>query len=811
MTRLHRIAFIGNQLPRRCGIATFTHDLHQAFSTAHPGLSASVVAMTDPHQTYEYPPNVRFQIQEEAIDDYVRAAESLNAARIDVTCLQHEYGIFGGAAGSDIVLLLSRLNMPVVTTLHTVLTQPTPQQRDVMRKIIDVSAAVVVMSEKGREVLLSAHPEAAGKIDMIPHGIPDRPFLDTHAAKAKFGFSGKTVILTFGLLSPNKGIETVIDAMPGIIASSPSAVYVVLGATHPNLLRDQGEDYRERLMLRARELGIDDRVVFLNQFVEQATLLDYISMCDVYVTPYLNEAQMTSGTLAYSFGLGKAVVSTPYWHAKELLSEGRGILVPFGDSKAIGNEIAGLLADDARRNSMRGRAYAASRSMTWARTAESYLTVFENARTRAGAAVSPRVNTTVADSVVVLPTPRPLPEIRIGHFLSLCDGTGMLQHAVYSVADRSHGYCVDDNARALLLSTALNRNGETRLSDTLTARFAAFIQHAWNPDTGRFRNFMSYDRRWLEPSGSEDSHGRTLWALADHAGGDASPARRRWAASLFKTALPAVENFTSPRAWAFTLLGLDAYCAQFDGDAFAKHLRTRLADRLLSLLAARGSNEWCWFEDGLAYDNPRLSQAMIQTGLATRRPHYTEAGLRSLRWLMSLQTAPSGYFRSVGTESFGKVRQLPDAFDQQPVEALAAISACIAAARADGGAEWPAGARRAFAWFLGENDLKTTLIDSDMGSCWDGLHPDRPNENSGAESVLSYLLGLVEIRQFEDAAARDRAKPASKLTWPTAHPSAAAWPIPRGSFVPIPVSQPPGLAPASGSGASCSAAVQTGH
>ena len=382
MTRLHRIAFIGNQLPRRCGIATFTHDLHQAFSTAHPGLSASVVAMTDPHQTYEYPPNVRFQIQEEAIDDYVRAAESLNAARIDVTCLQHEYGIFGGAAGSDIVLLLSRLDMPVVTTLHTVLTQPTPQQRDVMRKIIDVSAAVVVMSEKGREVLLSAHPEAAGKIDMIPHGIPDRPFLDTHAAKAKFGFSGKTVILTFGLLSPNKGIETVIDAMPGIIASSPSAVYVVLGATHPNLLRDQGEDYRERLMLRARELGIDDRVVFLNQFVEQATLLDYISMCDVYVTPYLNEAQMTSGTLAYSFGLGKAVVSTPYWHAKELLSEGRGILVPFGDSKAIGNEIAGLLADDARRNSMRGRAYAASRSMTWARTAESYLTVFENARTQ---------------------------------------------------------------------------------------------------------------------------------------------------------------------------------------------------------------------------------------------------------------------------------------------------------------------------------------------------------------------------------------------------------------------------------------------
>ena len=805
MKPLRRIAFIGNHLPRRCGIATFTHDLHRAVSASRPDLETSVVAITDPDHAYDYPQSVRFQVREEKVDDYVRAAEFLNAAHVDVVSLQHEYGIFGGEAGANVVQLLSRLDMPIVTTLHTVLANPTPQQRDVMRQIIDASTKLVVMSETGRKVLLSVHAPPADKIEVIPHGIPDRPFLETHAAKAKFGFAGKTVILTFGLLSPNKGIETVIDAMPGILASCPSAVYVVLGATHPNLLRNQGEAYRDSLTLRARELGVEDHVVFFNQFVEQATLLDYISMCDVYVTPYLNEAQMTSGTLAYSFGLGKAVISTPYWHAKELLSDGRGILVPFGDSKAIGAEIAGLLADDVRRHAMRRGAYAASRSMTWARTAESYVAAFESARERAAPARSPR-----AEPIAAWRKGQPLPEIRLGHFLSLCDSTGLMQHSVYTVPDRAHGYCVDDNARALLFSTALVRNGETRLSETLTGRFASFIQHAWNPDTGRFRNFMSYDRRWLEPSGSEDSHGRTLWALADHAAAGADPARRRWAAALFKTALPAVREFTSPRAWAFSLLGLDAYCAQFDGDTFARQLRGELADRLMSLLSSTETSDWRWFENGLAYDNPRLSQAMIQTGLATRTPAYVEAGLRSLRWLMSLQTAPSGCFRPVGTESFGSIRHVPHAFDQQPVEAWAAISACLAAAQADRGAEWPTAARRAFAWFLGENDLKTTLINSDTGSCSDGLHPNRPNENSGAESVLSYLLGLVEIRRFERAAVKERAQPIPMPIRAAAHRSVAARTIPRGNLVPIPISQPPDFAPAAGSDAGRRATFQTG-
>ena len=640
---------------------------------------------------------------------------------------------------------------------------------------------------------------------MIPHGIPDFPFLETHRAKAKFGFSGKTIILTFGLLSPNKGIETMLDAMPHIIKSSPSAMYVILGATHPNLVRDHGEAYRHSLTARVQELGIADHVAFFDQFVDQATLLDFISMCDVYVTPYLNEAQMTSGTLAYSFGLGKAVVSTPYWHAKELLGEGRGILVPFRDAEAMSTEIAGLLTNDVRRHAMRKRAYAVSRPMTWAQTAKRYLASFEAALECPGQAIL-----LPADRAGSRGHGRAVPEIRIGHFLSLCDSTGMLQHAVHSVPDRAHGYCVDDNARALLLSSALARSGEAQLPEVLTARFAAFIQHAWNPDTRRFRNFMSYDRRWLEEKGSEDSHGRTLWALGECASKDADPSRRRWAASLFKTALPIVEEFSSPRAWAFSLLGLDAYCRLVDEDLFANRVRGHMADKLMSKFVARKTEDWPWFEDVLAYDNARLPQALIQTGLTTHTPPYIEAGLQSLRWLMSLQTASSGCFRPVGTRSFGKHRRQPEAFDQQPVEAAATISACLAAERVDGAAEWPAGAMCAFDWFQGENDLQTTLIDPETGGCSDGLHPDRPNENKGAESALSYLLGLVEIREFKRAAAIERNKPISKLVRGREDRSIAPPTTSRGRHVAIPILEPPDFASAARSRQGRRQTVQTG-
>ena len=745
MSSLGRFAFVGNSLPRRCGIATFTTDLQQAIEGLPPYERCGIVAMTDHGRAYDYPPTVRLQIDDRRLGDYERAADVLNQARCEAVSLQHEFGIFGGEAGGHILALAARLAVPLVTTLHTVLSQPTPAQRRVLGGIIDASFRVIVMAEKGRELLRTVYRVAAAKIEVIPHGTPDCAFVEPDAAKSALGFDGCQVILTFGLLSPSKGIEVMIDAMPEVLKSNPAAVYVVLGATHPNLIRDQGEAYRSGLMARVRALGIEDHVVFLDQFVDQATLLRFISMCDLYATPYLNEAQLTSGTLAYSFGLGKAVVSTPYWHARELLGDGRGVLVPFGDVAALGRETAGLLSDEPRRLAMRERAYAEGRPMTWPRIAERYRTLFESAARGGHVRLAPRQDESTSAAPRSHQAAWAAP---ISHFISLCDDTGLLQHAVHCVANRSHGYCTDDNARALLLACALGRAGESPLPEILTSRFAAFLQHAWNPDTGRFRNFMGFDRRWHCDPGSEDSHGRALWALGECARSDRDPSRRRWATALFAEALPAVESFLSPRAWSFTLLGLDAYCAAVAQDMGAGRLRELLANRLLALMAAASTPDWEWFEDGLAYDNARLPQALIVTGCAIGTPHHIAAGLRSLRWLMSLQTTAAGHFRPVGSSSFGAKRTYPRAFDQQPLEAAASISACLAAWRAGGDDTWRARAERALAWFFGRNDLSLPLVDAESGSCRDGLHPDRPNENRGGESAVSYLLSLTDMHEF---------------------------------------------------------------
>ncbi len=756
MSRVQRIAFVGNSLPRRCGIATFTTDLQQAVAATQPPVFTTIIAMTDGDRTYDYPASVGFEVGQENLADYVAAADYINAGHFDAVSLQHEFGIFGGEAGGHILALLERLTVPVTVTLHTVLAEPSPAQRRVLERIMVLSARIVVMAEKGRALLLSTYGGRPEKIEIIPHGIPDFPFVEPDAAKAALGFADRTVILTFGLLSPNKGIEVMIDAMPAVLRSRPDAIYVVLGATHPNLVREQGEAYRESLVARAAALGIGDQLVFRDQFVDRATLLEYIAMCDVYVTPYLNAAQMTSGTLAYSFGLGKAVVSTPYWHAVELLADGRGSLVPFGDAIATGAAIARLLTDEPLRQAMRRRAYDDSRSMVWDRVAECYLAAFDAVRSPTLPRPSARLHP--------LTPRRPSPNLALDHLRAMTDDTGMLQHAIHAVPDRAHGYCVDDNARGLLLSTRLTTLGEEQLSERITLSYAAFVQHAFNPDTRRFRNFMSFDRRWLEPQGSEDSHGRTLWALGAAAQHDASTEGRRWAAALFVAALPVVDGFASPRAWVFTLLGLDAYCAAAPENVAAIELRTRLADRLLALLQQVETSDWIWFEENLAYDNARFCEALILAGRATGTEAYLEAGLRSLDWLTRQQTSPTGLYRPVGTEAFHDIRTAGASFDQQPLEATASIAASLAALRQTSEPRWRTEAYRAFAWFFGANDLSQPLVDAETGSCRDGLHPDRRNENRGGESVVSYLLALADIRQFEQSSASHHPRNAASFS-----------------------------------------------
>lgn len=785
MNRVQRIAFVGNSLPRRCGIATFTTDLQQAIAATQPLVFTTIIAMTDSDRAYDYPASVGFEVRQENLADYLAAADYINAGQFDAVSLQHEFGIFGGEAGGHILALLERLTVPITVTLHTVLAEPSPAQRRVLERIMVLAARVIVMADKGRALLLSSYGARPDKIAIIPHGIPDFPFVEPDAAKASLGFAGKTVILTFGLLSPNKGIEVMIDAMPAVLQSRADAIYVVLGATHPNLVRDQGEAYRESLVARAAALGIGDHVVFHDQFVDRTTLLEYIAMCDVYVTPYLNAAQMTSGTLAYSFGLGKAVVSTPYWHAVELLADGRGSLVPFGDAIATGAAIARLLTDEPMRQAMRRRAYDDSRSMIWEQVAARYLAVFNVVRSPISPQPSLRLH---------LLTPRSSPGLALDHLRAMTDDTGMFQHAIHAVPDRAHGYCVDDNARGLLLAMKLKTLDEEHLPERMILSYSAFVQHAFNPDTKRFRNFMSFERRWLEPQGSEDSHGRTLWALGAVAKHGASAERRRWASDLFAAALPVVDGFHSPRAWAFTLLGLDAYCVAAPEDAGAAELRTRLADRLLVLLQQVETPDWIWFEENLAYDNARFCEAMILTGKATGKAPYLDAGLRSLEWLTGRQISPAGLYRPVGTESFHHVRTTGNGFDQQPLEAAASIAASLAALHLSNDARWRTEAYRAFAWFFGANDLSQPLVDSETGSCRDGLHPDRRNENRGGESVVSYLLALADIRQLEQqnaahnprgaAPVSPRLVPKSVITQPRGSLAASHFPKSAGTLPP---------------------------
>ena len=744
MNSVHRIAFVGNSLPRQCGIATFTTDIHNAAASANADIESCIIAINDKGRSYDYPRFVRFEIEEDNIQSFVDAAGFINAGGFDVVCLQHEFGIFGGPAGSHILELLKRLAIPVVTTFHTVLAKPDPDQRHAMNGIIEASTRLIVMADKGRSLLRKVYAVADAKIDVIAHGIPDHKFEEPDLAKARLGYANRSVILTFGLLAPNKGIEFMIDAMPAILKVKPDAVYVVLGATHPNLIRDHGEAYRASLKERARLAGIEDHVDFKDAFVELPLLLEHIAMCDVYVTPYLNEAQMTSGTLSYSFGLGKAVVSTPYWHAQELLANGRGILVPFSDPVALADAVSGLLVDDAARNELRSRAYAESRSMVWQQTALRYLSSFESAlkkfRLRL---VRPTVDTTH------FVYNRPSTDIHLSHFNAMTDDTGLFQHAIFAVPDRAHGYCIDDNARALLVACILEGENGPRVSDTQFNQYAAFVQHAWNPDIKRFRNFMGFNRNWLEPEGSDDSHGRALWALGVCAGSDPSQSRRSWARALFSPALEFVEQSGSIRTWAFALLGLDAVTSNSpQPDQEFDAMKRQLAERMMAKLADYQTPSWSWFEPTLAYDNARISQALILTGLSTGVANYTISGMQTLRWLIDRQTAAAGHFRPVGSDSFGRDYLHPEHFDQQPLEATATIAACIAAWTVVNDPFWLSTADLAFAWFHGKNDLSMPLVDQITGGCRDGLHPDRVNENQGAESVLSYLLAVADMRKI---------------------------------------------------------------
>lgn len=742
---IESIALIGNYLPRMCGIATFTTDLVEAISAAAPHAQCWAVAMNDKAEGYAYPEKVRFEINQNKLSEYDTAAEFLSVNHTDIVCVQHEYGIFGGTAGSHLLKLLEELRMPVVTTLHTVLKEPSPEYREVMLKLAALSDKLIVMSRKAVDMLQDIYGIPEEKIAFIHHGIPDMSFVDSNYYKDQFGVEGKKVILTFGLLSPVKGIEYVLQALPAVTQKHPDIVYIVLGVTHPHVIKTFGNEYRIRLQQMVQQLELGKQVIFQDRFVEIEELIEYLGCADLYVTPYLEEAQITSGTLAYAMGSGKAVLSTPYWYATEMLAEGRGIIVPFKDSDALAQQIIGILDNDSSRNAMRKKAYLFSREAVWKEVAKKYLKVFNEVRTKR--AHSPRPRHTYIENVQTV-TNFKLPELKLDHMRMLTDDTGILQHAVHTVPNRHHGYCTDDNARALIVAAMAKEYplSDDRDLDYLTNNYLGFLQYAFDLKKGRFRNFMTYDRRWVEETGSEDAHGRALWSLGkavlylDHSGQTAL------ATNLFNEALKAVEHFNSPRALAFSLIGLHSYLKKFSGDSEVRRILEIVSHRLFDQFAGNAKPDWPWLEEALNYANGKLPHALLLSGQSMQNGDMIDMGLKSLEWLVEIQSE-NKHFSPVGNMGWYRQNGSRARFDQQPIETHAMVDACIEAFNITGERTWTDRAVMCFNWFLGQNDLNMVLYDPKTGGCRDGLMADGINQNEGAESTLACLLSHLTLQK----------------------------------------------------------------
>ena len=747
-----RIAVIGNYLPRQCGIATFTTDLCAAISAEYGTARLMALPVNDTEHGYDYPSRVRWSLAQDEVASYEEAAEFLNFNNIDMVCLQHEYGIFGGPAGSHILHLLRGLKMPLVTTLHTVLREPDPEQHRVMDEIAELSDRLIVMSQLSSQFLQEIFKVPGSKIDMVPHGVPDLPFLDPNFFKDRFGVEGKAVLLTFGLLSPNKGIENVIQALPQILAKHKNVVYMVAGATHPHILRREGDRYRASLQALAKEIGVEAQVIFHDRFVSPEEMAEFVGAADIYITPYRHEAQVVSGSLAYALGAGKAIISTPYWHAIELLDDRRGALVPFQNPDAIAQKTIELLDTPAIRHAMRKRAYQFAREMVWKRVAQGYMGSF--ARVRSDRLETPRVQFSARATQKLL---NQLPQLNLSHVNALTDDTGILQHAIFTIPNRGEGYTTDDNARALIFIMLLEqmgmdgRKGESANPDW-PFRYLGFLEHAFNPEKKRFRNFLGYNHRWKEEEGSEDAHGRAVWALGTVLARSTNHGLRGAAGRLFEFSLPTVVEFHSPRACAYAVLGIHEYLHSYPGDRDAQRVRLALARRLLAMYESIQRSDWKWFENVVAYGNARLPQAMLLVGSVCGDERMLSAGLESLNWLMETQRCrTNGHFVPVGSQGFYHQDGAQARFDQQPIEAAGAVSACLEAYHATGDDRWRGEAWSAFNWFLGDNDLQLPLYDSVTGGCRDGLHPDRANENQGAESTLSFLMASLEMRSLQES------------------------------------------------------------
>jgi len=730
-----KVVFIASFPPRRCGIATFTSDLVANVDAAARGQFEPLVVAMRADNDLKYSEPVKFEIRRNVKSDYICAADYINFSHVNLVCVQHEFGLFGGDGGSYLTLLLERLNAPVVTTLHTVLDEPDPSYHKALVEVCDASRKIITMNEKGVEMLQEIYSVPADKIRLIPHGIPDLPFVDSNYYKHKFGMEGRKTILTFGLLSKNKGIETMLEAMPAIVEAEPTVLYIILGMTHPNVLKHEGESYRFKLQRLVKELHLEDHVIFYNRFVTDEELHNFLCAADVYVTPYLNRKQLTSGTLSFAVGAGKAVVSTPYWAAMELLANGRGKLVPFGDAKKMAQTIIEILRDESLFYSLRRRAYDYGRSRTWSRIGELYWQLFSELLTPAALRAEALSASQTITSIEV-------PEPALDHLVRLTDDTGLYQHAVFIVPNRFHGYCTDDNARALMVMTKYYAQYPGPQALRLFNTYLSFVLHSQMKD-GTVRNFMAFNRNWMKNEPVNDAFGRVLWALGTVMAQPPSPSYLSIVKDAFDRSVRHVPK-QHPRGMAYSILGMADYLRQFPGASDIKRQLEIAADGLVAQYRENNQKDWQWFEDILTYDNAVLPHALYVAYLTLENPTYLEVAERTCRFLLET-TLDGRHFSFIGCKGWYERGKSRARFDQQPIEAGGTVLMLRAAYDATENPEYLKLQRKAFDWFLGDNDLGIPLYDFKTKGCYDGLIPGGVNLNQGGESLVSFLIALLAV------------------------------------------------------------------
>lgn len=733
-----RIAFVSSCLPRRCGIATFTNNLNKALESNLGRHAGSFIALDDPGENYNYPPAVIFQIAQENLKNYREAAELVNTYNVDLVSLQHEFGLFGGPDGSHIVEFLGHLHKPAVTTLHTVLTRPSPGQRKALIEIAAFSRYLVVMNKLAVNILEDAYDIPKQKIQVIHHGVPDTPFIDPLFYKHRLDLLDRQIILTFGFVSPNKGLEVMLEALPPIVEAFPDVLYIILGVTHPVVKKQHGESYRVMLKKMVKDFSLEKNILFVDEFVDDPTLGTYLGAADLVVCPYHSVEQITSGVLSQALGRGKAIISTPYHHAKEALSEERGRLVHFRDPVGLSQALRELLGDREKRNLIASHAFALGKKMSWHAVAGKYTALFARTVEEAGQA-----NFFLQENSFL----HTLPPVNLQFLKALTDDTGIIQHTRYGVPSREYGYTTDDAARALVVCTMYHNLFHFEPVMPLIEKYLAFILHA-RLANGWFANLVNYQLQFTDRENSEDTFGRSLWGLGAATGLCQDEGQGLLAEEIFKQSLPLLDKLYYSRSMAYSALGLDAYLQQHPGADIAREGLGLLAEKLLGFFQRHSSAQWPWFEPFFTYDNARLPQALLLAYRFVPREEYLQTALQSLDFLTTV-LFQNGYFDLIGNEGWFYNGKKKTVFSQQPLDAGSLAETYLLAFALTGKEAYQDLSHAAFQWFLGRNRLGKALYFPDTGACADGLDHHGVSKNKGAESTIAFLIALLSLYRWE--------------------------------------------------------------